>query len=48
MYKESDHIHIIALCTALNVGVRVRYMDRGEGAQVTFFTFFFFFLSLRR
>ncbi|XP_031629379.1 ubiquitin thioesterase otubain-like [Contarinia nasturtii] len=37
MYKESDHIHIIALCTALNVGVRVEYMDRGEaeGGQVT-------------
>lgn len=34
MYKESDHIHIIALCTALNVGVRVEYMDRGEGGLV--------------
>lgn len=34
MYKESDHIHIIALCSALNVGVRVEYMDRGEGSQV--------------
>ncbi|XP_047530186.1 ubiquitin thioesterase otubain-like [Vanessa atalanta] len=34
MYKESDHIHIIALSNALNVGVRVRYMDRGEGSQV--------------
>lgn len=34
MYKESDHIHIIALCSALNVGVRVEYMDRGEGGQV--------------
>lgn len=34
MYKESDHIHIIAICTALNVGVRVKYMDRGEGGQV--------------
>ncbi|XP_067625607.1 ubiquitin thioesterase otubain-like [Eurosta solidaginis] len=30
MYKESDHIHIIALCTALGVGVRVEYMDRGD------------------
>lgn len=29
MYKESDHIHIIALCNALGVGVRVEYMDRG-------------------
>lgn len=34
MYKESDHIHIIALCTALKVGVRVEYLDRGEGSQV--------------
>lgn len=34
MYKESDHIHIIALSNALNVGVRVKYMDRGEGSQV--------------
>lgn len=34
MYKESDHIHIIAICTALNVGVRVEYMDRGDGDQV--------------
>lgn len=34
MYKESDHIHIIALSAALNVGVRVRYMDRGEASEV--------------
>uniref|UniRef100_A0A1A9W5B6 ubiquitinyl hydrolase 1 n=1 Tax=Glossina brevipalpis TaxID=37001 RepID=A0A1A9W5B6_9MUSC len=34
MYKESDHIHIIALCSALGVGVRVEYMDRGEGGLV--------------
>jgi ubiquitin thioesterase protein OTUB1 len=34
MYKESDHIHIIAICSALNIGVRVEYMDRGE-AQLT-------------
>lgn len=34
MYKESDHIHIIALSNALSVGVRVKYMDRGEGSQV--------------
>uniref|UniRef100_A0A2H8TDF9 ubiquitinyl hydrolase 1 n=2 Tax=Melanaphis sacchari TaxID=742174 RepID=A0A2H8TDF9_9HEMI len=33
MFKESDHIHIIALSTALNVGVRVRYMDRGESSE---------------
>ncbi|XP_060531446.1 ubiquitin thioesterase otubain-like [Cylas formicarius] len=29
MYKESDHIHIMAACSALNTGVRVIYMDRG-------------------
>lgn len=34
MYKESDHIHIIALSTALSVGVRVRYMDRGGESEV--------------
>ncbi|XP_075224518.1 ubiquitin thioesterase otubain-like [Lycorma delicatula] len=34
MFKESDHIHIIALSTALNVGVRVRYMDRGDSSEV--------------
>jgi ubiquitin thioesterase protein OTUB1 len=35
MYKESDHIHIIAICSALNIGVRVEYMDRGEGQLTT-------------
>lgn len=34
MYKESDHIHIIALCSALGACVRVEYMDRGEGGSV--------------
>ncbi|XP_030383415.1 ubiquitin thioesterase otubain-like [Scaptodrosophila lebanonensis] len=34
MYKESDHIHIIALCTAIGAGVRVEYLDRGEGSTV--------------
>ncbi|XP_061729660.1 ubiquitin thioesterase otubain-like [Cydia pomonella] len=34
MYKESDHIHIIALSAALNAGVRVKYMDRGTNSQV--------------
>lgn len=38
MYKESDHIHIIALSNALNVGVRVKYMDRGEESEVCGFT----------
>jgi ubiquitin thioesterase protein OTUB1 len=32
MYKESDHIHIIALTAALGVGVKVVYMDRGAGS----------------
>ena len=31
MAKESDHIHIIALTSALGVRVRVEYMDRGMG-----------------
>ncbi|BFF95063.1 ubiquitin thioesterase otubain-like [Drosophila madeirensis] len=34
MFKESDHIHIIALCAALGAGVRVEYLDRGEGCIV--------------
>lgn len=36
MYKESDHIHIIAVTSALQVGVRIVYMDRGSGAQHDF------------
>ncbi|KRT80226.1 Peptidase [Oryctes borbonicus] len=35
MYKESDHIHIMAACSAMNTGVRVVYMDRGNSKQVT-------------
>lgn len=34
MYRESDHLHISALTAALGVGVRVQYMDRGEGGRV--------------
>lgn len=34
MYKESDHIHIIALSSVFNVTVRVVYMDRGAGGKV--------------
>lgn len=30
MYRESDHMHAIALTSALKVGVRVIYLDRGE------------------
>lgn len=33
MYKEIDEIHIVALSTALNVGIRVRYMDRGQSTE---------------
>nr|AEE63384.1 unknown [Dendroctonus ponderosae] len=35
MFKDSDHIHIMAACSALNTGVRVLYMDRGTGSNVT-------------
>lgn len=34
MYRESDHMHITAITTALGVPVRVEYMDRGEGGVV--------------
>jgi len=33
MYHESDHIHIIALCSATGLKVRVVYLDRGVGAD---------------
>jgi len=36
MYKESDHIHIIALTSALGIGVRIVYMDRGLGGNHDF------------
>ncbi|XP_013772007.1 ubiquitin thioesterase OTUB1-like isoform X2 [Limulus polyphemus] len=34
MYKESDHIHVIALTLSLGVGVKIQYMDRGESEKV--------------
>jgi ubiquitin thioesterase protein OTUB1 len=34
MRCESDHVHISALTQALDVNVRVQYMDRGEGGKV--------------
>ena len=34
MRCESDHVHISALTQALEVSVRVQYMDRGEGGKV--------------
>ncbi|UXI16506.1 histone deacetylase [Sarcoptes scabiei] len=39
MYKESDHVHIIALCSVLNVEIRVVYMDRGAGGKVNIHDF---------
>lgn len=32
MYKESDHIHIIAITETMKVGVRINYLDRGGSA----------------
>jgi ubiquitin thioesterase protein OTUB1 len=34
MGKEADHLQIIALSTALNVGIKVVHMDRGDGVVV--------------
>ncbi|XP_035683322.1 ubiquitin thioesterase OTUB1-like isoform X1 [Branchiostoma floridae] len=34
MARESDHIHIIALTSSLDVGVRVEYMDRAGSEEV--------------
>merc|ERR1719481_1108594 len=33
MYRESDHIHIIALTAAAGINVRVVYLDRGSGDE---------------
>ena len=35
MYRESDHIHIIALTSAINVPVCIVYLDRGNQDKVT-------------
>lgn len=35
MYRESDHIHIIALTSAINVPVCIVYLDRGNQEKVT-------------
>jgi len=29
MFKESDHIHIVAIADTMGVGVRINYLDRG-------------------
>ncbi|OQV18202.1 Ubiquitin thioesterase otubain-like [Hypsibius exemplaris] len=34
MYKESDHIHIIAVASLLKIKIRVEYMDRGDSPTV--------------
>lgn len=33
MYKESDHIHVVAITSALKVCTRIIYMDRGSSAN---------------
>lgn len=33
MYKESDHIHVVAITSALGVCTRIIYMDRGSSAE---------------
>ncbi len=35
MYRESDHIHIIALTNALNVPVAIIYLDRTDQDKAT-------------
>jgi ubiquitin thioesterase protein OTUB1 len=35
MYRESDHIHVIAITKATNVPVRVVYMDRSGQDDTT-------------
>lgn len=32
MYKESDHIHVVAMTSALQVPIRIIYMDRADGS----------------
>ena len=33
MYKECDHLHIVALTETLGVGLGVIYLDRGTGSD---------------
>jgi ubiquitin thioesterase protein OTUB1 len=35
MYRESDHIHIIALTAAINVPVSIIYLDRTDQPETT-------------
>lgn len=39
MYKESDHLHIVALTSALKVCARIIYMDRGPSDSVNIHDF---------
>ncbi|RWS29046.1 OTU domain: ubiquitin aldehyde binding protein-like protein, partial [Leptotrombidium deliense] len=39
MYKESDHIHVTALTETTQVPVRINYLDRGQGSNVTVHNF---------
>jgi ubiquitin thioesterase protein OTUB1 len=35
MYKESDHIHVIALTNATQMPASIVYLDRGDQQQAT-------------
>jgi ubiquitin thioesterase protein OTUB1 len=39
MYRESDHIHIIALTNAFNTPVGIIYLDRTDQDKVTVHNF---------
>lgn len=39
MDRESDHIHIIALTKALDVCVRVAYVDRADQDKIVYHDF---------
>lgn len=35
MYRESDHIHIIALTAATGINIRILYLDRGSNKEAS-------------
>lgn len=39
MDRESDHIHIIAVANALELCIRVAYVDRGNSDNITYHDF---------
>lgn len=39
MDRESDHIHIIAMANALDLSIRVAYVDRGNSDDITYHDF---------